>query len=62
MLLKYENDVYSDLKKDLPKVGSVIDSNSGKGKVISVDILKKSFILELDDKSRVEVKDYDSKK
>lgn len=60
--LKYENDVYSDLKKDLPKVGSVIDSNSGKGKVISVDILKKSFILELDDKSRVEVKDYDSKK
>ena len=59
--LKYENDVYSDLKKKLPKIGSVIDYNKSKGKVISVDVLNNCYVIELEDKSKVEISNYDNK-
>lgn len=53
--LKYENDVYSDMKKGLPKVGEVVNIPQGSGKVISVNLMKASYIVELSDKSKVEV-------
>ena len=44
--LKYENCCYKELKKKLPQVGQVVELESGKGKVVSVDILKQSYEIE----------------
>jgi cell fate regulator YaaT (PSP1 superfamily) len=46
--LKYENDNYVECSKCLPKVGSTVDTDSGKGKVISVDILNKTYKVDVD--------------
>ena len=60
--LKYENDVYTDYKKDFPKVGSFVETKNGKGKVVSIDALKRSFILELENKNKIVVDLDDCKK
>ncbi len=48
--LGYENDTYSDLKKGLPKVGLVTDTPQGMGKVVSVDIFKRTYSVDLKEK------------
>ena len=60
--LKYENDYYAGVKKIMPKLGSTIDYQDKKGKVIAVDFLKKKYIIELDSKEKVEVDLNESKK
>lgn len=60
--LKYENDVYSDYKKRLPKVGERIKYLEKDAKVISVDILKDKYKIEFEDKSVLEVDNRDTKK
>ena len=37
--LKYEQNVYDELLKITPKVGAIVQTESGKGKVIEVNIL-----------------------
>ena len=59
--LKYENDNYSDLRKGLPVVGKKVDYNGKKVKVISVDVLKRTYRIELEDKSIVVVDADESK-
>ena len=58
--LKYENDIYSEIKKDFPKVGSHIVVDGNDGKVISVNYLKRNYIVEFSNKNKVEydVDDY----
>lgn len=46
--LKYENENYVECGKCLPKVGSTVETDSGKGKVISVDILNKTYKVDVD--------------
>ena len=60
--LKYENDIYSQLKSNLPKIGSKIEIDHHTGKVISVDILGGKYVVELDDGDRVEMDLNDIKK
>jgi len=48
--LGYENDTYSELKKGLPKVGATIDTKMGAGKVVSVDIFKRKYSVDLKEK------------
>ena len=52
--LGYENDVYTDLKKDLPKIGLIADTPFGMGKVVSVDVFRRSYSVDLKDKGIVE--------
>lgn len=52
--LAYENDTYSELKKDLPKLGSAIETTLGTGKVSSVNVLKKTYSVDLKEKGIVE--------
>ncbi len=52
--LAYENDSYTELKKNLPKMGSVIDTPMGSGKVISVNVLKNTYSVDLKEKGIVE--------
>ena len=51
--LGYENDTYTELKKDLPKIGLVADTSMGMGKVVSVDIFKKTYSVDLKEKGIV---------
>ena len=53
--LSYEDDVYSKLKKDLPAMGQIIKKDGKQGKVISVDVFKKSYKIETEDKEIIEV-------
>lgn len=41
--LKYENDNYTEYKKDLPEVGHRVKTEKGEGKVLSVDVFKKTY-------------------
>lgn len=55
--LYYEHETYKELLKGLPKQGSKIKTKDGKaGKVISVNTLMRSVIIETEDKTLIEVK------
>ena len=53
--LSYEDEVYSHLKKDLPSMGQIIKKDGKEGKVISVDVFKKSYKIETKDKEIIEI-------
>ena len=42
------------MKKDLPKIGLITDTPMGMGKVVSVDIFKKTFSVDLKEQGIVE--------
>ena len=53
--LKYENDMYYELKKNMPNVGDKIKVKDGIGKVVYVDVLKNKYKVMLDNNVFVEV-------
>lgn len=53
--LSYEDDIYTELKKDMPKIGDIIKYNDKEGKVISVDPLNNKYTIETNLKERIEV-------
>lgn len=59
--LKYENDCYKECKKGLPSIGQEVDTEYGKGKVIDLDILKRSYKVDIKDKGVFEVKNDSAK-
>lgn len=60
--LKYENDVYNDYKKKMPKVGEVIKYLDHDVKVVSVDVLSNKYRIEFEDKSVMDVDSDDKEK
>lgn len=52
--LGYENDVYSELKKGLPKIGSIVETDQGIGKVTSIDVFKRTYSVDLKEKGIIE--------
>ena len=38
--LKYEQNAYEEISKKLPKIGAIVQTDEGKGEVVSVEILK----------------------
>lgn len=60
--LDYENDVYTELKKDLPKIGMMADTPFGMGKVVSVDVFKKTYSVDLKEKGIIEFSKDEGKK
>ena len=57
--LGYENDTYTELKKDLPKIGFVADTPLGMGKVVAIDIFKHTYSVDLGDNGIVEFSEDD---
>ena len=53
--LSYEDDVYTELKKDMPSVGQTYKKNDIEGKIISLNILKKTALIETKNKTIIEV-------
>lgn len=47
--LGYEYEVYKELMKGLPKEGEVVKTKQGKGKVLSVNAIRREIMVELDD-------------
>ena len=60
--LGYENDIYTEMKKDLPKIGLVADTPLGMGKVVSVDIFKKTYSVDLKEQGIVTFDNEEGKK
>ncbi|MBP3799929.1 MAG: hypothetical protein ILA19_02990 [Bacilli bacterium] len=54
--LNYENDVYSEIKKNMPKIGNLIDTPDGKGKVVELNILNKTCKVEYPNKTTAIIK------
>jgi cell fate regulator YaaT (PSP1 superfamily) len=53
--LAYEQKTYEDLSKNLPAVGTIVKTKSGKGKIIGWHTLKQSVMVELDEGGVIEV-------
>lgn len=54
--LRFEADTYRQLRAELPKVGEMISTKRGKGKVIDVMIMRESVLVQLSDSGeRIEV-------
>ncbi len=51
--LGYENDNYTELKKSLPKLGLVMDTPEGMGKVVDIDVFGNTYSVDLGDKGIV---------
>ena len=60
--LKYENDNYTEYKKNLPDAGSRVKTENGEGKVISVDVFKKTYKVLLPENEIVVVEVNDESK
>ena len=52
--LGYENEIYSELRNNLPDIGLNLDTPFGSGKVISVNIFKSSYSVDVKDYGIVE--------
>lgn len=54
--LNYENEMYKEARKNMPKIGNIIETKDGKGKVIDINIFEKTCKIELPNKNVVELK------
>lgn len=53
--LKYEDECYKDLRQGLPKVGKKVQTEQGEGKVISIDVLKGTYRVNIPEVGIVEL-------
>lgn len=53
--LKYEDECYKDCRKCLPKIGDIVETEKGKGTVVSIDILKKCYKVDIKDVGIIEI-------
>ena len=53
--LGYEDDVYTELKKGMPSMGSIYHNGDIEGKVVSLNLLKKTATIETKSKTLIEV-------
>jgi len=53
--LKYEVDIYKQLKNDMPEIGDTIELNIGEGEVVERNLIKKSVIVEMENNETMEI-------
>lgn len=53
--LAYENDYYVEVKERLPKVGDIVATPLGPGKVTGINVLKETLTVELDSEATTEI-------
>ena len=53
--LNYEDDTYTELKKDFPSIGTKMKVDGVEGKVVSLNVLNNKITIEKPDKTQVEV-------
>ena len=62
--LNYEDDQYTEMKKDYPSLGTIITFGDASGKVVSHNLLSGTFTIETKEKMLVviDLKEYESSK
>ncbi len=58
--LKYEQEAYEELVKDVPKADSFVDTPLGKGMVTDVNLLRKKVRVRLEDQTDTAIKTFDA--
>ena len=53
--LGYEDEVYTEKRVGLPNIGDVIKTEKGKGTVVSLDILKRTYQVDVPEEGRITV-------
>ena len=53
--LKYEDNLYSELREGLPEVGDKVKYNGEEGTVISLDIPRRKYVMLTEDNNKIEV-------
>lgn len=53
--LKYEDETYKELRKDMPRVGNFVKTDKGEGKVVSVDVLSGTYKVNVPDAGYIEM-------
>ena len=48
--LGFENDTYTELKKDFPKIGSKVETSFGEGEVVAIDLFRRNYSVDLGEK------------
>ncbi len=51
--LKYEDECYSECRKFLPKIGSKVQTEVGEGKVVDLDILNGTYVVDIPQKGPI---------
>jgi cell fate regulator YaaT (PSP1 superfamily) len=51
--LRYEYDLYEDLQRDLPPIGSDIVTKNGRARVLGQEILAQQLLVSMEDNRRV---------
>lgn len=51
--LSYEDEVYTELKNELPKINEEIEIDGSLGKVVKVDLMKKQVVIDIDGEEKV---------
>ncbi len=54
--LIYEDNIYTENKKDMPEVGEYVKTDNGEGNVISVDILNRKYVIKTEENEKIEIK------
>lgn len=53
--LNYEDDVYTENREGMPNIGDIVSTPNGDGKVISIDILKRNYVVNVPEVGKVEI-------
>ncbi|MFH1231825.1 MAG: regulatory iron-sulfur-containing complex subunit RicT [Planctomycetota bacterium] len=53
--LRYEDETYNELRKKLPRKGTVVKTKNGVGEVIDLEVLAQKIIIELENDSRIKI-------
>lgn len=53
--LKYEDDTYSEMKKEYPPLGTIVKKDGNEGKIVLHNVFKRTYVIEKKDKTQVEV-------
>jgi len=53
--LRYEDEIYNELRRKLPRKGTVIKTKNGVGEVIDLEVLAQKMIVELEDESKIKI-------
>jgi len=50
--LGYEDEVYSEIKSQLPQIGSIVKCEYGKGEVVDVNVMKNSYVVLINEEKK----------
>jgi len=53
--LKYEDEMYTENREDMPNIGDIVATDLGDGVVRSIDIPRRKFIVDVEDEGKVEI-------